>query len=159
MRIFAIDYGTRRIGLAISDETASLARPLDFLDVPPQPGEKAEKRLARSIIDIVTREKAGRILLGLPRHMNGQLGPEADRVKAFAARLGQFTTLPIELCDERLTTVQASRQLQESGRNTKAQRTRIDSAAAAVLLQSWLDSRPGSLPPLDLSALNSDDDV
>ena len=148
MRVLAIDYGTARMGLAISDMTGSLARPLDFLPVPPQLGKKAERKLAVSVAEVATREKAERFLLGLPRHMNGDIGPEADRVRQFAAKLGEVSKLPIEFCDERLTTVQASRQLHEAGRNTREQRSKIDSASAAVLLQGWLDARSGSLPIL-----------
>jgi putative Holliday junction resolvase len=147
MRVLAIDYGTVRIGLALSDPTGTLARPLDFLPVPAQMGEKAERKLARSVLEIATKEKAERLLIGVPRHMNGDWGPEADRVKAFAAKIQEQTKLPLEFCDERLSTVQATRQLHEAGRDSRAQRTRIDSAAAAVLLQAWLDAKRPLLSP------------
>jgi putative Holliday junction resolvase len=140
MRVLAIDYGSARIGLALSDPTGTLARPLPFLPA------KGDARLSREIAALTQKEQAGRILLGLPRNMNGTLGEAAAKVQAFAAALGQATAIPVEFVDERLTTVQASRQLHEAGRDARAQRTRIDSEAAAVLLQGWLDSRSSDLP-------------
>lgn len=133
MRILAIDYGSTRIGLALSDPTGTLARPLPFIPA------KADAKLAREIAALAVKEQAELILLGLPRHMNGSLGEAATLVQAFAAALGQATPVRIKLVDERLSTVQASRQLQEAGRNTRAQRGQIDSEAAAVLLQGYLD--------------------
>jgi len=135
MRVLAIDHGSVRIGLALSDPTGTLARPLPFLPA------KADTKLAREVAALAQKEEAELILLGLPRHMNGSLGEAAAKVQAFAAALAHATKIPIQLVDERLTTVQASRQLQEAGRDTRAQRGRIDSAAAAVLLQGWLDAR------------------
>jgi len=134
MRILAIDYGSQRIGLALSDPTGTLARPLPFL------AAKADAKLAREVVALATREQVGRILLGLPRHMNGSLGEAAGKVQAFAAILAQQTAIPLKLVDERLTTVQASRQLHEAGRDSRAQKGRIDSEAAAVLLQGYLDA-------------------
>ena len=140
MRILAIDYGSQRIGVAISDPTGTLARPLPFVPA------KADAKLAREIADLATKEQAELVLLGLPRNMNGSFGEAADKVRAFAALLEKATTLPLKLIDERLSTVQASRQLQESGKDTRKQRDKIDSAAAAVLLQGYLDM--GSFPSL-----------
>ncbi|MCE0521914.1 MAG: Holliday junction resolvase RuvX [Methylacidiphilales bacterium] len=138
MRILAIDYGSRRIGLALSDPTGTLARPLPF--VPAKPDAK----LARELADLAKKEEARLILLGLPRHMNGSLGEAAAKVQAFAALLVKATPIPVRLVDERLSTVQASRQMQEAGRNTRRQRGLIDSEAAAVLLQGYL----GGMAPL-----------
>jgi putative Holliday junction resolvase len=140
MRILAIDHGTARIGLALSDPTGTLARPLPFLPA------KGDAKLAREIAALAQKEQAQLILLGLPRHMNGSLGEAAAKVQSFAAALGHATKIPLKLVDERLTTVQASRQLHEAGKDTRAQRGRIDSEAAAVLLQGWLDSRSPDLP-------------
>jgi putative Holliday junction resolvase len=140
MRILAIDYGAKRIGLALSDPTATLA--------PPHPIHPArpDAPLAREIALLAKKEDARLILLGLPRHMNGSLGEAAVRVQAFALLLGQATSVPVRLIDERLSTVQAGRQLHEAGRNARQQRAKIDSEAAAVLLQGYLDSQPSSLP-------------
>jgi putative Holliday junction resolvase len=138
MRILALDYGSKRVGVALSDPTGTLARPLPFLP--------AQGNLARDVAKLAAKEQAGLILLGLPRHMNGSLGESAAPVQAFAAALGQATKIPLKLVDERLSTVQASRQLREAGRDARAQRTRIDSEAAAVLLQAYLDAQ-ALLPP------------
>jgi putative Holliday junction resolvase len=133
MRILAIDYGSQRIGIAISDPTGTLARPLPFVLA------KGDAKLAREIADLVKKEQAELILLGLPRHMNGDLGEAAEKVKAFSAFLEKATPIKIKFIDERLSTVQASRQLQESGKDSRKQRDKIDSASAAVLLQCYLD--------------------
>jgi len=135
MRILALDYGSKRVGVALSDPTGTLARPLPFLPA------KGDAKLAKEIAALATKESVVRILLGLPRHMNGSLGEAAAQVQAFAALLGQATPVPIQLIDERLSTVQAGRQLQEAGKNARQQRGKIDSEAAAVLLQGYLDSR------------------
>jgi len=140
MRVLAIDYGSRRIGLALSDPTGTLARPLPFLPA------QADGKLAREIAALAVKEQVQRILLGLPRHMSGELGEAAARVQAFAASLRQATPTPLQLVDERLTTVQASRQLHEAGRDARAQKGRIDSEAAAVLLQGYLDMQGFDLP-------------
>jgi putative Holliday junction resolvase len=141
MRTLAIDYGSKRIGLALSDPTGTLARPLPFLPA------KGDARLAREIADLVRKEQATLILLGLPRHMNGSLGESAAAVRAFAMVLEKTTPVPVRLVDERLSTVQAGRQLRESGRDARAQRGLIDSEAAAVLLQGHLDAQVAPPPP------------
>jgi putative pre-16S rRNA nuclease len=135
MRILALDYGSKRVGVALSDPTGTLAKPLPFLPA------KGDAKLARDVAALAAKEQAGLILLGLPRHMNGSLGESAALVQAFAAALGQATKIPVKLVDERLSTVQASRQLQEAGHDTRHQRGRIDSEAAAVLLQGYLDAQ------------------
>jgi putative Holliday junction resolvase len=142
MRILALDYGSARIGAALSDPTGTLATPLPFLPAKP------DVKLARDVAALVQKEGAELILLGLPRHMSGELGEAAEKVKAFAAELGKATTVVVKLIDERLSTIQAGRQLQESGRKAREQRGRIDSVAAAVLLQGYLDAR-APLPPMD----------
>ena len=143
MRILAIDYGSARIGLALSDPTGTLARPLPFLPA------KGDAKLARELAVLAAKEQAALILLGLPRHMNGSLGEAAAKVQAFAAELKKATEIRVQLIDERLSTVQASRQLQESGKNTRKQRGQIDSESACVLLQGYLDSQTAFplLPP------------
>lgn len=142
MRALAIDYGSKRVGLALSDPTGTLARPLPFLPA------QGDKNLAREIGALVKKETVEVILLGLPRHMDGSLGEAAAKVKAFAEELKRSAAIPIQFVDERLSTVQAGRQLHEAGRDTRQQRSVIDSEAAAVLLQGYLDARSFS-PPTD----------
>jgi putative Holliday junction resolvase len=135
MRVLALDYGSRRIGVALSDPTGTLARPLPFLE------SQSDARLARQVAALATREEAALILLGLPRKMDGTLGEAAGKVELFAVALRSATSIPVKLVDERLSTVQASRQLQEAGKDARAQKSKIDSEAAAVLLQSYLDAQ------------------
>jgi putative Holliday junction resolvase len=135
MRILALDYGSQRIGIALSDPTGTLARPLPFIPA------KADAKLAGEIGTLAEKEKVDLILLGLPRHMNGSLGEAAAKVQAFASVLEKKTRIALRLVDERLSTVQASRQLREAGKDSRAQRGRIDSEAAAVLLQGYLDAQ------------------
>jgi len=144
MRILAIDYGSARIGLALSDPTGTLARPLPFVPA------KGDAKLAREIGELVKKQDVHLILLGQPRNMDGSTGEAAELVKAFAAELQKvIATIPLKFIDERLSTVQASRQLQEAGKNTRKQRGQIDSEAACVLLQGYLDSQTAFplLPP------------
>ncbi|MDE1170517.1 MAG: Holliday junction resolvase RuvX [Verrucomicrobium sp.] len=133
--ILALDPGSKRVGVALSDGTLSLARPLPFLEAEPF------RRLAAQVRDLAAKEGVTLIVLGLPRNMDGSYGEAAEKARAFAAKLGPVAAVPIELVDERLTTVEASRRLHEAGHNAKTQREKIDSAAAAVLLQAYLDRR------------------
>src|SRR5471032_992642 len=99
MRILAIDYGSQRIGVALGDPTGTLARPLPFLPA------KADPKLARDVVDLAKQHDVHLILIGLPRHMNGEFGEAAQKVQAFAAILKEATPIPLKLIDERLSTV------------------------------------------------------
>ncbi|MFQ3670931.1 MAG: Holliday junction resolvase RuvX [Verrucomicrobiia bacterium] len=134
-RTLALDPGTKRIGVAISDPTRTLARPLPLLPATPF------NAFCDALSTLVRDHEIDLILIGLPRNMDGSYGPAAERTREFAARLKERILIPIQLVDERLTTVMASRQLHESGLNTRQQKSKIDSAAAQVLLQSYLDGQ------------------
>jgi putative Holliday junction resolvase len=136
MRVMALDYGTRRVGVAVSDELGMLARPLGFL--PAQPADRFLQELQR----LIQEHRVEQIVVGIPRNMDGSYGPAAEQVRAWMEQLRQVLSIPLIPWDERLTTVQARRLLHEAGRNTRKQRPRIDSSAAAVLLQSYLDRAP-----------------
>lgn len=129
-----IDPGERRMGLAISDALGMLAHPLETIDlrkVDPIP----------RILQIVAERDIGTIVVGIARNMDGSEGPAARNARTWAQQLsGQVSCRVIEW-DERLTTSQASRQLHDAGINSRKQRGVIDQAAAAVILQSWLDSQ------------------
>jgi putative holliday junction resolvase len=134
MRILALDHGTKRVGIAISDELKMLAHPHGFLA--PEPfGEF----LAKLKVLLKDRE-VELILVGMPRNMDGSYGPAAVRVEAFVAALRNAVTIPIQTVDERLTTVQAQRFLTEAGVSARKQKERVDPAAATVILQSHLDA-------------------
>ena len=133
MAILALDYGTKRIGVAVSDPTLTLARPLSFLAAEPF------QQLVLNLRTLIKEYEISMVLVGMPRNMDGTYGPAAERTKVFAFHLRQALTVPIETRDERLTTVQAARQLHEAGHTARDQKTIIDSASAVVLLQSHLD--------------------
>lgn len=134
-RILALDYGTVRIGVAVSDELGMLAHPRPYL--PSNPSQRA----IRLIRALVKSESIEGVLIGLPLNMNGTEGLSARKVRKFVSELAPQLSVPVEFIDERMTTVSAQRQLHESGKNTKSSRELIDSASAAVLLQAWLDGR------------------
>lgn len=134
-RVLGIDLGEARIGLAISDELGMLAHPLETITV-----KETADPLAR-ITEIVARDKIERIILGLPRNMNGTYGPAAEKAKEFAEKLRQRTSCEIKLWDERLTSVAAQKSLHASGRNVKQSRSVIDQVAAQLILQGYLDGQ------------------
>lgn len=150
MKTLAIDYGAKRIGIATSDPLGALATPQEALV-----GLK-DKQAAAAIRQLVTDTQCEKVLLGLPRNMDGSYGESAEKVRAFGELLTAKLAVPVELVDERLTTVQASRMLHEQGVNAKKQRSRIDSASAAVLLQAYLDANQGGFDALDLSESGED---
>jgi putative holliday junction resolvase len=138
-RVLAIDPGTVRAGLALSDEDRVLATPRATVDATDR------LRLVATIVELCREEGVRRIVMGLPRHMTGELAAKAPAVLDLAKRVADATGLEVELVDERLTTVEAGRKLaadlgKTRGRSNKRKSsTGIDAAAAAVLLQSWLD--------------------
>ena len=134
MRVLAIDHGTKRMGIAASDELGILAQPLKFI-----PAEPFDKFLAR-LKEILGDREIEQILVGMPRNMDGSYGPQALKVQDFVAVLKKSVLQPIKTWDERLTTVQATGALRASGKKAKQQKEKVDAAAAAVLLQGYLDS-------------------
>ncbi len=138
MRILALDHGTVRVGVAVSDELGMIARPLEF--IPAEPWADFLTRLNQLLAELQPQQ----IIVGLPRNMDGSLGPAAEKVRDFVARLRESVTVPIRTWDERLTTTQAQRMLREAGHKAKDQKGRVDASAAAVLLQSFLDSVGGA---------------
>ncbi len=138
-RILGVDHGSVRIGLAVSDELQMLAMPL--ATIPATPAERAVQEIVR----IAGEKSANRVVVGLPRNMDGSDGPSAQAARAFATALREAGAgLAVELWDERLTTVAAQRSLQEAGRTAKKSRAVVDQVAAQILLQSWLDAQPGA---------------
>lgn len=134
MRILALDHGTVRIGVAVSDEMKMIATPLEYI-----PAEPFADFLAR-LKEILREKEVELILIGMPRNMNGSYGPAALKVQEFVAVLNGALTVPIKLWDERLTSTQANRFLIEGGVRRADRKQKVDKAAAAILLQSYLDS-------------------
>lgn len=136
--MLALDLGSRRIGVALSDPSGTLASPYQVLL---RSGDPAEDH--RAIANIVEEVGAELIVVGLPLSLSGHEGPAAQNARAEADVLATAVTVPVELHDERLTTVAADRSMQRAGRSGKARRKVVDQAAATVLLQSWLDRGRG----------------
>ncbi len=134
MRILALDHGTVRVGVAVSDELGMIARPLEF--IPAEPWEGFIARLNQLLAELQPEQ----IIVGMPRNMNGSMGPATEKVRTFVAKLRETITVPIRTWDERLTTVQAQRMLQQAGHKAKEQKGKMDQTAAAIILQSYLDS-------------------
>jgi putative Holliday junction resolvase len=133
MRALAIDLGSVRVGIAISDELGLMAHPRPHLAGGNVPA------LLQALQALAMAEGIDRFIVGLPRHLNGSEGRAARDARRFARALAKHTGIEVVLCDEWLSTRQAQARLREAGNKQRDSRSRIDSAAAAVLLQSWLD--------------------
>ncbi len=133
--MLAVDPGSKRVGLAVSDPTGTIAQPLDTIDAAPA------KTLASRLAQVAQAKEVSRIVVGLPRRLDGTAGPEAHAARELAAGLRKESGLPVQLVDERLTTAQAERSMISQGVRRARRRATIDSVAAALLLQSHLDSR------------------
>ncbi|OFW54332.1 MAG: hypothetical protein A2V75_00510 [Actinobacteria bacterium RBG_16_70_17] len=131
-RVLALDYGTRRVGVAVSDPLGISAQPHSVLD---GSGPGLMRDIGRLAADLGVE----RIVVGLPLSLNGSEGPSAAAARRFAAEVAAATGLPVELLDERFTTVSAERVLVEAGLSGRRRRGVRDRVAAAVLLQSYLD--------------------
>ena len=133
MRYLGLDIGDRWIGVALSDPSAKLASPLTIL-------ERSDDDIGdmEAIAGIIEQNDVGRVVVGLPRLLNGSLGVQAQKVEAFTRQLHDRIDIPVEFRDERLTTISAHRLMQASGKN-KSRKKRDDAIAAAILLQAFLD--------------------
>src|SRR5712672_4505681 len=135
MRILAIDHGTRRMGIAVSDELQMLAHPIEFISAEP-----FADFLAR-LKELLREKEIELIVVGMPRNMDGSYGPAALKVQDFVAALKNALTIPIKTWDERLTSVQANRFLIEGNVRREKRKEKVDKMAAAILLQSYLDGQ------------------
>jgi putative Holliday junction resolvase len=133
VRILALDHGTKRIGVAVSDETRTIAQPLEF--IPAEPFADFLARLKKILIE----KEITLVLIGLPRNMDGSYGPAAQKVETFAGVLKTAITVPIEMWDERLTSSQANKILIQGKVRRDKRKEKVDKLAAAILLQSYLD--------------------
>jgi putative Holliday junction resolvase len=131
----AIDVGKVRVGVAVADELGLVAHPRPFVD------GRDPKKAIEALAALAEAEHIDRFLVGLPRTLKGEEGPPARRARRFADALARRTGLAVELADEWLSTREARGRLREAGLDDRAQRERVDSAAAAVVLQAWLDAR------------------
>jgi putative Holliday junction resolvase len=135
VRILAVDPGSKRVGLALSDPTATIAQALTTLSAEPA------GTLAARIVGIAKTNDAARIVVGLPKRLDGSRGPEAKAAQALADAIRKESGLPVELMDERLTTVAAERSLIAGGMRRDKRRLSVDRVAATLMLQAHLDRR------------------
>jgi putative Holliday junction resolvase len=133
MRILAIDHGSKRMGIAVSDELKMIAQPLEFVPAHPLDGF-----LAR-LNELIRDKEVELILVGMPRNMDGSYGPAAQKVQEFVAALKGAVSVPIKTWDERLTSAQANRLLIQGNVRRDKRKAKVDAMAAAILLQSYLD--------------------
>ena len=138
MRVLAIDYGERRLGLAVSDEAGAFAFPAGALE------RRGLKRDLAALRALARERGVASVVVGLPLHLDGREGPEARAARAFAAAVGEATGLPVETFDERWTTREAERSLQDQGlvgRRGRGRKKVIDEVAATLILRAWLARR------------------
>ena len=135
MRILAIDPGSKRVGVALSDPSATIAQALTTMHA--EPAATLPARIAR----IARENDAARIVVGLPKRLDGSRGPEAKAAQHLADAIRTESGLPVELVDERLTTVAAERSLIEGGMRRDKRRLSVDRVAATLMLQAHLDRR------------------
>ena len=138
MRSLALDVGDKRIGVAVSDPTGILATPLTTI------GCSGRSSDVREVLRLAAQHDAGEIIVGMPVSLSGRMHGQAELVAEFTNLLAASTTIPVKSVDERFSTIQATRLLRESGAKQREDKGRVDAAAAAVILQSHLDSKRGS---------------
>ncbi|MCI3923684.1 Holliday junction resolvase RuvX [Paenibacillus sp. TRM 82003] len=135
MRIMGIDYGDRHIGVAVSDELFLTAQGVSTVR------NSRDERMLNDIGALAEKYGVGEIVVGLPKNMNGSIGPRGQIAEAFAEALRTKLGLPVTLWDERLTTMSAQRTLIEADVSRKKRKEVIDKMAAALILQNYMDSK------------------
>jgi putative Holliday junction resolvase len=140
-RVAGLDVGERRIGVAVSDATGTLARPVSVLQTSGLNGDAVERAAAELARLAAEDDGLASLVVGLPRRLDGSPSDMTPRVEAFAAALGSRTALPVTLQDERLTSREAESRLALRERDWRARKKQLDAAAAAIILQDYLDEQ------------------
>lgn len=135
MKILAVDLGLARTGIAVSDPREMLASPIGTVE------ERDPERLAQKVAAIAAEQKAELLVVGHPKNMDGTRGESAQRAEAFAQRVGELAGLPVQLWDERMTTVSAIGYLNQTDVRGKKRKQVVDTVSATIILQGFLDSR------------------
>ncbi len=151
MRVLGLDFGERRIGVALSDPNGWLATPLTVLN------RSSREEDFCAIQALIEQHGVDRVIVGYPRSMDGTAGPQARLVENYAAQLRTRLQVPVVLWDERLSTAHAERLIHEAGKRVR--RERIDAAAAAVILQSYLDAGPWDDGPQAQGLVSEEEDI
>ncbi len=134
MKLLAIDHGTKRMGIAGSDALGMMTHPLEC--IPAEPFDDFLKRMK----EILAEREAEQIVVGMPRNMDGSIGPQAKLVEEFVVELKKWVTVPVVTWDERLTSAEAEDRLRDAGVNARDAKKKVDASAAAILLQDYMDS-------------------
>jgi putative holliday junction resolvase len=134
MRALGIDFGERRIGIAVSDPEGRFAMPLTTIE------RRNDRSAIRAIEEIALREEVGLLVIGEPVGLEGQRGPAAERARRFGERLAERMGLPLRVVGEALTTVEATERLRQAGFDPRKDPARLDAVAAQILLQEALDA-------------------
>jgi putative Holliday junction resolvase len=137
LRYLALDVGSKRIGVAVSDELGLIAQPVMTLE-----RRRNRREDLRSLARLARKFGVAAIVVGNPLYLSGEMSTRAAKTQAFAAELGELTGLRIHLCDERLTTREAHQILYQAGRARQQHRQVVDQVAATLILQSFLDQEP-----------------
>jgi putative Holliday junction resolvase len=135
VRYLALDVGDVRMGVAVSDETATIATGLPTLR------RIGPRRDVEAVAALVRERGVAEVVVGLPRRLDGSVGPQAEKVLEFVESLRRALRVPVTTWDERFTSVVATRALVEAGVRRRDRREKVDRVAAALILQSWLDAR------------------
>ena len=138
MRILGVDHGRQRIGLAISDETGTVAQSIGYVHAN-----------ISEVVRVATERGAGKFVVGLPRRLDGTASEQTENTQAFIAALERATSLPVVRWDERLTTAQATRVLIEGNVRRQDRKEKVDQLAAQLLLQNYLDAQAAPLDDED----------
>ena len=136
LRVLGIDHGQKRIGIALSDTMGMIASPLTTIE------HTSDAADINAVITLIEKNSVCEIVVGIPISLDGSIGNQAKRAAYFARLIAKESNKPVETIDERFSTQEAKRKIAEIGRQRSKDKGRLDSAAAAVLLQSYLDSRP-----------------
>jgi len=134
-RILALDIGEKRIGVAVSDQTRTLARPVQAIVRASLDSD------IQALADLLAHYNVDTLVIGYPLSLSGEEGPQAVRVKRYAERLTAKLPITVTLWDERYSTLEATEKLVAAGRRRQGDKGQVDAAAAAVILQGYLDSR------------------
>lgn len=135
MKIMAVDYGDVRTGLAVCDRTEFLASPIGTIE------ERSAQVLAMKIAHMAKQYEVGEIVVGLPVNMNGSYGPRAEKCRSFADILNELTEVPVNMWDERSTTVTAHQILNQTNVRGKDRKAVVDTVAAVIILEGYLEYR------------------
>jgi putative pre-16S rRNA nuclease len=135
VRYLGLDVGDRRIGVALSDETATLASGLETIT------RVGPKKDPKAVAELVRKHEVGEVVVGLPRKLDGTVGPQAEKVLAFVEQLKNVLAVPVVPWDERFTTVVAHQALAEAEASRRERKANVDKVSAILILQNYLDAR------------------